>query len=293
MEKIKAYFTQYYHNKGEMISVAAIDNPYPYHPLMNGFDLLILVVAKRLDRDRMNEHVLMDGVRIQLKTIDPIQLERWLTCGEDRSIIQWLVRGEILLDQGDYLAQIRHRLIEFPEALREQKRLIEFSNFLRTYLQAKQDMQDNNLLDAHSNILTALHHWAHIALIEEGIHPELTVWRQVQRIFPEIYKLYDELTNSPETLEQRVQLVLLGCEFTVMSKMKSCCSLLLQVLSSREEPWSVMELSHHPALSGLQIDLSLLLQKLVKRAYIREVVVMPSIAADSEVLELKYRPTAD
>jgi hypothetical protein len=179
-------------------------------------------------------------------------------------------------------------LLAFPNELREQKQLVEFAHFIRTYLQAKQDLQDNNLLDAYGHILTALHHWAHIALIEAGVHPELTVWRQMRRFNPGIYKLYEELTISSESLEQRVKLVQLACEFSVMNKMKSCCELLFSILAQREEPWSVMELQLHPKLSGLHIDLSLLLQKLVKRGYVREVAIMPD-SGDTEALELRYR----
>lgn len=195
--------------------------------------------------------------------------------------------GEILLDRDGYLASVRERLLQFPESMREQKQFIEFNGFLRTYLQAKQDMLDGNMLDAYSNVLTALNHWAHIVLIEEGRHPELTVWKQLKRVHPGVYKLYEELTASPETLEQRVQLVMLACEFSVMSKMKSCCSILLNIMNSREEPWSIGELQSHPSIGQLQVELSLVIHKLVKRAYIREVAVMKDLK-ETSALELRY-----
>lgn len=191
------------------------------------------------------------------------------------------------MDRDGYLSSVRERLLQFPASMREQKQFAEFTGFLRTYLQAKQDLLDGNLLDAYSHVLTALHHWAHIVLIEEGRHPELTVWKQLKRVHPGIYKLYEELTVSPETLEQRVQLVMLGCEFSVMSKMKTSCALLFNILGSREEPWSIAELQSHSTLNILHGDLSLVLQKLVKREYIREVAVMNE-AGDIGALELRY-----
>ncbi|QHT62883.1 hypothetical protein GXP70_24945 [Paenibacillus lycopersici] len=287
MEHIKSQIKAIYEHHEGLVSLAAIDNPFPYNPLIDGLDLLILVVTSREDADKGIEHVLLNGERIQIRTVTPATLEQWTNGGENRSIVQWLARGEILLDQDNYLANLRDSLLSFPSLLRSQKKLVEFSGFIRTYLQAKQDLQDNNLLDAYSNILAALNHWAHIAFIEEGVHPELGIWRQMRRFNPGIYKLYEELTISPETLEQRVQLVLLACEFSVMSKMKSSCGLLFSILESREEPWSVMELQLHPMLTDLHMDLSLLLQKLVNRGYIREVAYMPT-ASDMEVLELRY-----
>lgn len=115
---------------------------------------------------------------------------------------------------------MRHRILEFPADLREHKLLVEFSLFLRKYLQSKEYILDEHLLDAYNNILEALHHWARIVIIEDGYHPEITVWRQIRAINPGVYKLYEELTMSKETLKQRVQLVLLACEFSVMSKWK-------------------------------------------------------------------------
>nr|WP_253944988.1 hypothetical protein [Paenibacillus sp. NEAU-GSW1] len=58
-------------------------------------------------------------------------------------------------------------------------------------------------------------------------------------------------------------------------------------MASREEPWSIIELQTHPQIDQLHLDLSLLLQKLVKRSFVREVAVMPN-NGDTEAMELRY-----
>lgn len=287
MEHIKDYILDTYRELSGLLSISVIKNQYSYNPLIDGLDVLALVVTVENTEKESADHIRLDGERILVRTLGRQELELWISCGVNRNIIEWIVRGEILLDREGYLADVRERLLLFPESIREQKRFIEFAGFLRTYLQAKQDLSDGNLLDAYSHILTALHHWAHIVLIEEGRHPELTVWKQMRRVHPGVYKLYEELTASPETLEQRVQLVMLACEFSVMNKMKCCCSILLNLMNTREEPWSIGELQTHPVLSELQVDLSLVIQKLVKRAYLREVAVMQD-PNDTNALELKY-----
>jgi len=287
VEHIKAHFADSYRDEPNVVGLAVIENPYPYNPLIDGLDSLVLVVAEGNKARNETEHVQIAGQRVMIRTIDSISLNEWLAGGENRNIIEWLVRGEILVDRDGYLSSVRERLLQFPETMREQKQFTEFTGFLRTYLQAKQDLLDGNLLDAYSHVLTALHHWAHIVLIEEGRHPELTVWKQLKRVHPGIYKLYEELTVSPETLEQRVQLVMLGCEFSIMSKMKTSCALLFKILGSREEPWSIAELQSHSSINVLHVDLSLVLQKLVKREYIREVAVMNELG-DIGALELRY-----
>lgn len=287
MEHIKEHFADSYREVPGVIGLAVIENPYPYNPLIDGLDSLILVVVEEETARNETEHVQIEGLRVMIRTIDSKSLNEWLAGGENRNIIEWLVRGEIFVDRDGYLSSVRERLLQFPDTMREQKQFTEFAGFLRTYLQAKQDIMDGNLLDAYSHVLTALHHWAHIVLIEEGRHPELTVWKQLKRVHPGIYKLYEELTVSPETLEQRVQLVMLGCEFSVMNKMKTSCALLFNILETREEPWSIAELQSHSSINVLHVDLSLVLQKLVKREYIREVAVLHELG-DIGALELRY-----
>jgi hypothetical protein len=191
------------------------------------------------------------------------------------------------MDRDGFLNNLRERLLNWSPLIREQKLLSEFSRFVRAYLQAKQDIQDGQVLDAYSNVLSCLHYWAHIALVEEGMHPELTVWEQMRRVNPGIYKLFEELTTSSESLEKRVQLVLLACEFSILHKMESSCSLLIRLIESREEAWTPAELSQHPDLAGLSIEMSVLLYKLVSRGCIREI-AKPSASSGKGVMELKY-----
>ncbi|WP_127582437.1 hypothetical protein [Paenibacillus koleovorans] len=162
---------------------------------------------------------------------------------------------------------------------------VEFSYFLRSYLQSKAFMQDAYLLDAYQQVLEALQHWARIVIIEEGLEPEQMVWAQVRRVNPGVHKLYEEITSNEESLEQRVKLVLLACEFAIMSKMESCCSVLLDVIRSRPEPWSLQDLSEKPELRDLKLDLPVLMAKMSRKELVREVAVS---ADDSLLLELKY-----
>ncbi|MHA6480313.1 nucleotidyltransferase-like protein [Paenibacillus sp. strain BS8-2] len=286
MEHIRTYIMDNYRDRPGLLSIAVIENPYPYNPLNGGVDVLVWIV---MDKDAYAEssNILLRDALLRIRTTSRDVLENPIATEGNQNFIEWLVRGEILLDRDGYLAGVRERLLAFPESMRERKRFIEFNGFLRTYLQAKQDLSDGNLLDAYSHVLQALTHWAHIVLIEEGSHPELTVWKQLKSVHPGIYKLYEELTASPETLEQRVQLVMLACEFSVMNTMKSSCSLLMRVLNSRKEPWSVGELQDHPQLTELHLDLSIVIQKLVMRSYVREVAILQE-PNDTGAIELRY-----
>jgi hypothetical protein len=68
--------------------------------------------------------------------------------------------------------------------------------------------------------------------------------------------------------------------------MKSCCALLLRIIENQEDPLSVEEIRSHTDLQYLHINLSLLLDKLVKKSLIREVAV--SLDDSLSELELRY-----
>jgi hypothetical protein len=286
MKSLMSYITSTIGRHDDVISVLAIENTNRTSPLIDGFDGLVLVVTRNSTQVNYISHYIKHDTRIQERRIDPAGLEHWLLVGENRNIIHWLVQGEILLDHDAYLTGLRQQLLDFPPELRERKLLIEFSHFLRRYLQSKEYLQNGHLLDAYSSILESLHHWARIVIIEEGCHPEVTVWNQVRKINPGVYKLYEELTLSGETLEQRVQLVLLACEFSVMSKMGHCCVMLTRILQSRELPWSLADLLEYPDLKELNLDISLILKKLAQKALIDEVVV--ALDDTMDIFELQY-----
>ncbi|MFC5468592.1 nucleotidyltransferase-like protein [Cohnella suwonensis] len=274
-----------------LVSFLLVGNPFSYQPLIDGMDRLALVVKNAADPAKETEHWMWNEHRILVRRVTPEQLESWIVSGSNRNVIYWLLQGDDLIDQDGYLAKLRTRLMDWSPVMRERKLLSEFSRFVRSYLQAKQDLKDGQALDAYSNVLSSLHYWAHIVLVEEGMHPELTVWEQMRRVNPGIYKLFEELTTSRETLEQRVQLVLLACEFSMLNKMESSCALLIRLIESRTEGWTPAELKLHPDLAGLSLELSVLLQKLVSRGCIREI-ARSSPLGYGGLLELRYAAKA-
>lgn len=285
-KKQLSHYEMFGHER-ELISLLLVTNPFSYQSQTDGMDRLALLVVSKVKPGMASEHLMWEDTRVQVLRVTPETLESWVVSGESRKVVDWLVQGDIVIDQDNYLADLSNRLLDWSPLLREQKLLSEFSRFVCTYLQAKQDLRDGQVLDAYSNILSSLHYWAHIALVEQGMHPELTVWEQMLRVNPGIYKLFEELTISTETLEQRVQLVLLACEFSIMNKMKSSCALLIRLIESRVESWAPVELMEHPSLSGLRLDISVLLHKLVKRGCIREI-ASPIGQRATGLMELRY-----
>lgn len=275
-------------NDERVQSAVVYRNGTSFAPVDDGFDMVVLVVTHGECPAPNLFHYIKEGSRIQERWIDRKALEGWIEGGENRSAIHWILRGDIMVDKAMFLEGLRHRLLEFPAELKERKLLLEFSSFLGSYTEAKLCLQEDHLLDGYNCILKALHHWARIVIIEHGVQPDVMVWHQVRQLNVGVYKLYEELTMSGETLKQRIELVLLAAEFSVMSKMSVCCAPLLRIIGGREQSWSADELSAHPELEGVRGRTSLLLSKLVKKGLLRE----ETILADGQMCDLEIRYAA-
>lgn len=286
MMNAEKYFMDRYHTDERIVSMMVLYNDDQKYPQLSGYDVLVLIVTNHEPAFGSIYHYIEDGRYVQERWVSEKELKNSMFDSEHRYIIRWLIAGDILIDRTGYMQSLRETLMTFDQDLREQKLLKEFSMFLATCTRSKEYLRQNYLLDAHSQILSALHHWARITVIEAGTHPEVIVWQQVYTINPGVYKLYEELLHSEESLEQRVRLLVLACEFAIMSKMKESCKLLFRILESRDGAWSAAELYEHPLIRGLNIDLSLVLRKLVAKSLLKEVKVARD--GNGDWAELKY-----
>ncbi|MFD2115749.1 nucleotidyltransferase-like protein [Paenibacillus yanchengensis] len=289
MDAIKMHLFHTYRQKSHVSSIVVVAGPIMSMPLVEGTKALAIIVMQQQVEDILFEYVEIDNERIVVQLISKERLSKYLQNNNqwNNSILEWLLRGEILLDTDQFWANTRKQVLSFPEELRDQKRFQEFVLFLQCYVQAKQFFHEGHVLDAYSKVLLALHHWAHIVLIEEGIRPELAVWKQLKHVHPGVYKLYEELSASPESMEQRVQLVLLACEFTAINKLKGCCTHLFKIMKESDLPWSISQLQQHPSMAVLQLDLAMVFQKLVQRAYVEEVAILSDL--NVEWMEIRYK----
>lgn len=284
MKNVRNLFESWLEQRTDTFAVAAYHNETPFRLLTDRFDLLLLVVTFTENEPQHLFHYIKDDLRVQEIQLSKQTLEQMISRGDSRKLMQWLIEGEIWLDRESYLSGMKRQLNTFPQSLRARKLMKEFSHFLTCFLQSKEYIKEDHLLDAYNMILEALHHWARIVIIETGLHPEVMVWKQVRMVNPGIYKLYEELTQSSETLRQRIELVQLACDFTVMSKVEHCSSLLLQTIASRQEPWTIEGLI--ASLDDPGIHLPLLLSKLVRKSLVREVPVLHQ--GKFEMMEIRY-----
>ncbi|WP_187355544.1 nucleotidyltransferase-like protein [Paenibacillus tengchongensis] len=239
--------------------------------LLHDFDVVVLMLHEEQEQARIITHTIAGERRTQTVHVRMSELEKAVMAGDNNELLTSLVAGDVIWDPQGILAGMRQEIIEFQGPLKERILFIEYARFLHMYVKSRRYLEVGCIMDSYNCVLMALYHWARIEVGEAGYFPDPAVWEQVKSMNSPVHKLYEELTVSTETLEQRVELIMLACEFALMSKLSDCCSLLLGILRSRKTSWSIGELLQHPALRPLEAELPLVLRKLVSRSMVREI----------------------
>lgn len=233
-------------------------------PLTDTFDSILLVVTKEASRPIFTKHYSFDGQKAALHIVTEQQLRKWLTLGKNPKIVDWLIHGRILFDRNEAIVKFRQELDEFPERGRKVRMGIEFARLTRRYLEGKVFYEQQNFLDAYTELVDSLHHLARLAIFERGMHPELMVWKQVKVLDPAIYKLYDELVSSSEPLQKRVELLFLASDFLIHSRIKEGALHIQEVLAQKPF-WSIQEIHEQQELKNYSTDLEVYIEYLVEK----------------------------
>lgn len=230
----------------------------------DSFDVILLIIVKEADQPLFIKHYTYDQKKAAMYVVSEDQLEEWLLLGTNRKIFEWLYHAKIIFDRNEYVANLKTELQEFPFNGRKVKMGLEFAKLIRRFVDGKTLFENKQYIDAYNHVVHSLHHLARLAVIENGLHPELTVWHQVKQIEPEIYKLYEELVNSEETLEQRLELLFLASEFMIHSRIAIGSAHLIEVLSSKEY-WMYNDMMNEKELKPYSVDMPVLLEYLIDK----------------------------
>ncbi|WP_066372543.1 nucleotidyltransferase-like protein [Neobacillus fumarioli] len=236
----------------------------PKSILTDSFDVILLIIVKEADKPIFIKHYTYGDQKAAMHVITETKLQEWLLLGNNRKIFEWLDLAKIIFDRNEYVANLKKELKEFPFNGRKVKMGLEFAKLIRRYMDGKSLFENKQYLDAYNHVVHSLHHLARLAVIENGLHPELTVWYQVKQIQPEIFKLYEELLYSEETLEKRLELLFLASEFMIHSKTCIGTAHMMEVLSKKEY-WMFNEIMEDKELIPYSVDMSVLLEYLIEK----------------------------
>ncbi len=234
-------------------------------PVTDNFDVILLIVVREAKEEWYVKHYEFEHKTAAMHIVDETLLNEWIDTSGYRKVIDWVINGKIIFDRNEYMYNLKETLRQFPENSRKLKKVVEFAKLIRAYRECKDLYASKHYLDANSLMVRSLHYLARVTVLEKGFHPEITVWHQVKKIDPEVYKLYEELLESEEPLEKKISLMILASDFAIHSRAAKGAEHLLDIMKEKDEPWSFGELKVHPETQHYTLDLSILLEYLVER----------------------------
>ncbi|KGX87675.1 hypothetical protein N781_11580 [Pontibacillus halophilus JSM 076056 = DSM 19796] len=252
----------------DTLGVLIIETDKEIDPTTDNFDVILLIIVRNGEQPWFVKHYEFNGKNAALHVVDEKQLNYWIDTSSYRRAVEWVVEGRVVFDRNDYVANLKEELRVFPADKRDLKKAIEFAKLIRTHRECRDLYDSGHYLDAYTNMMHSLQYLARLAVIEKGFHPEVVVWNQVKRIDPEVYKLFQELTQSDETLDKRVQLMLLATEMAINKRTHTCAKHLVDIMKDKAGPWSYGELMVHPEVQPFALDLGAFLDYLVDKEVI-------------------------
>lgn len=243
--------------------------------IINGVDELYLVIGQFPNEQKFTvKYNVIDGKSVERRWISEEYLRKSILVESNRQVAQWVLLGEVVQDPTGIVQFLQGELRNKHSLSHKKNKFIEVAGLVRRYAEAKEYLKKGYLLDSLNSIYQSFHHWARLAVLEAGESPETTLWEQLKEIDPSVYRMYEELATSKEPLDKRIELFLLALDFSILSKMESCVPFLLEILSSRKGFWTVEEILDHPSIDDRSFDIFLLLERMAKRALIKEKLIL-------------------
>ncbi|WP_342598972.1 nucleotidyltransferase-like protein [Psychrobacillus sp. FSL H8-0483] len=249
------------------LGIILVEKREEVSPMTDTFDSILFIITSESNQPVYTKHYTYNDKKAALHIFTQKQLRKWLILGTNPKMVDWLINGRVVFDRNEYLEGLKQELYEFPINGRKARMGIEFAKLSRRYLEGKLFFEQLNFLDAYNHIIDSLHHLARLAVFENGMHPEIMVWKQVKQLDPSIYKLYDELISSEESLEKRLELLFLASDFLIHSRTKDGAQHILEVLSLKEF-WTIQEIHEQEELKNYSVDLEVFIEFLVDKGFI-------------------------
>ncbi|WP_342632875.1 nucleotidyltransferase-like protein [Lentibacillus jeotgali] len=254
------------------LGIILIERKTPDSPITDNFDVILLNIVGNSEINWREKHYeLYNGNTAVMHTITDDLLRRWIDTNGYRKAIEWIVAGKAIFDRNEYVSGLKKQLRSFPFEKRDLRKAMEFGKLVKSYTEVKDLYMSEQYKDAFTRMVHSLHYLARLAVIEKGYYPEVTLWNQVRKIDPEVYKLYDELIESHEEIAKRVQLMILAADFAISRKAKVSAKHLLDIMETKNNVLSYEEIKQNPSVKPYELDLAAILNYLTEKGILSPV----------------------
>ncbi|QMT18382.1 hypothetical protein H1Q58_05035 [Planococcus maritimus] len=264
MEQILRPLYQERASQETTLGVILIEKREDISPITDTFDSILLIITKENETPVFTKHYTYLDKKTAMHIITEKQLHKWLLLGTNRKIVDWLFNGRVIYDRNEFMEKLKTELKEYPFYGRKIKMGLEFAKLIRRYLEGKMFFEEKNYLDAYHHMVESLHHLARLSVLENGLPPEVTVWSQVKKMEPAIYKLYEELISSDEPIDKRLELLFLASEFFIHSRTQDGSQHIREVME-KQSSWTIQELHEQEELKSYSSNLEVLIEFLIEK----------------------------
>lgn len=283
MEQILRPIYQERASQESTLGVVLVEKREKVSPITDTFDSILLIITKENETSVYTKHYTYLEKKAAMHIVTEKQLKKWLLLGTNRKIVDWLFNGRVIYDRNEFMDKLKTELRDYPFYGRKIKMGMEFSKLIRRYLEGKVFFEGKHYLDAYHHVVESLHHLARLAVLENGLPPEVTVWAQVKQMEPAIYKLYEELVLSDEPLEKRLELLFLASEFLIHSRTRDGAQHIREVMEQKDR-WTIQELHEQEELRNYSSNLEVLIEFLIEK----DLVSVENIKTKSDQIFHRY-----
>ncbi|ANU12438.1 nucleotidyltransferase-like protein [Planococcus halocryophilus] len=264
MEQILRPIYQERASQESTLGVILVEKREKVSQITDTFDSILLIITKENETPVFTKHYTYLDKKAAMHIVTEKQLHKWLLLGTNRKIVDWLFYGRVIYDRNEFMEKLKTELKDYPFYGRKIKMGMEFAKLIRRYMEGKSFFEEKNYMDAYHHMVESLHHLARLAVLENGLPPEVTVWSQVKQMEPAIYKLYEELISSDEPIDKRLELLFLASEFYIHSRTKDGALHIREVMG-KQSSWTIQELHEQEELKNYSSDLEVFIEFLVEK----------------------------
>lgn len=226
-------------------------------------DVFIVVIDREIEMEEVR-YLEFDGERATVSFMNKDEMNKYLYLKTESDPFYCLIKGDIIFERKDLISKSREKIEDYLYTNKEKALGVTFSMVVMNYKNAKDLFHLNNYLDSYSKLFKTIEGLAEFVMIKQGDAFEGFNISELKQIDLEVYKLYEELVTNEESIEKRLELILLAVGYIVAKELKLGAKHLFDVIEEKET-WKFNELFHHPGLIDYGLSLGFLLDYLSEK----------------------------
>lgn len=231
--------------------------------IINNKNMVMWIVS-----DKSKILVVKDG-KFDIK-LHYIKREQVLNFRQDM-LRQIIKNGKIIFDRDGETTKLFKAFTEKETTNTSNSIFVEFVNFIKNYNKSCEILSEGKIYDSFNYIVKAMNNWAKLLIIENKIFLCDDTWETVKTINIGIYKLYEELVGSSESIPDKVKLMQLIFDNAISKQVMKYSNILFEVMKT-EESMTLEEIGSRLSINDFEFQDSLeyLLQELTKRKIVKK-----------------------